>query len=164
MVSAPGGGGRTVCWWGVLQQWGGGQHQVAVQQWGGGGATVGGRFLAAQCRYSLNDRRSGDCGGKGSERGLNDVQWWGIGGGGEMMGPMLGGGGSNSKNRPSHHKYKSPKHSLLIACLETSELKSSEHLMPAALYLFISFLRTKSQMGQTKNWSSEKSHKQDRPD
>ena len=35
------------------------------------------------------------------------------------------------------------------------------NLMPAGRYLFISFLRTKSQMGQTKNRSSEKSHKKD---
>ena len=31
--------------------------------------------------------------------------------------------------------------------------------MPAGRYLFIPFLRTKSQKRQTKNWSSEKSHK-----
>ena len=31
--------------------------------------------------------------------------------------------------------------------------------MPAARYLFIPFLRTKSQMRQMKNWSSKKSHK-----
>ena len=33
--------------------------------------------------------------------------------------------------------------------------------MPAGRYLFIPFLRTKSQMRQTKNWSSEKLHKKD---
>ena len=33
--------------------------------------------------------------------------------------------------------------------------------MPAGRYLFIPFLRTKSQMHKTKNWSSEKSHKKD---
>ena len=31
------------------------------------------------------------------------------------------------------------------------------NLMPSGRYLFISFLRKKSQMGWTKNWSSEKS-------
>ena len=31
--------------------------------------------------------------------------------------------------------------------------------MPPARYLFIPFLRSKSHMGQTKNWSSEKLHK-----
>ena len=31
--------------------------------------------------------------------------------------------------------------------------------MPSERYLFIPFLRTKSQMGQTKNRSSQKSHK-----
>ena len=36
------------------------------------------------------------------------------------------------------------------------------NLMPAGRYLFISFLRTKSQMGQTKNRSSEKLHKDHR--
>ena len=34
--------------------------------------------------------------------------------------------------------------------------------MPAGRYLFIPFLRTKSKKRQTKNWSSEKSHKKDR--
>ena len=36
-----------------------------------------------------------------------------------------GGGGATFKNRPSHHKYKSPKQFLRTAYLETSELKGS---------------------------------------
>ena len=31
--------------------------------------------------------------------------------------------------------------------------------MPAGRYLFFPFLRAKNQMGQAKNWSSKKSHK-----
>ena len=42
-------------------------------------------------------------------------------------GPTVGGGNgvrvSTIKNRPSHHKFKSPKHFLLLAYFETSELK-----------------------------------------
>ena len=77
---------------------------------------------------------------------------------------MVGGGGGGgqqrwfltSKNRPSHHKYKS-QNSLRRKTAERLE----EHLMPAGRYLFIPFLRTKIQKCQTKNRSSEKSHKKD---
>ena len=43
---------------------------------------------------------------------LNDVQGCGLGRGGEASfygGRVLWGGGANFENRPSHHKYKSPK-------------------------------------------------------
>ena len=39
--------------------------------------------------------------------------------------------------------------------------RPTENLMPSECYLFIPFLRTKSQMGQTKIRSSEKSHNKD---
>ena len=35
------------------------------------------------------------------------------------------------------------------------------HLMPSELYMFIPFLKTKNQMGQTRNWSIEKLQKKD---
>ena len=53
-----------------------------------------------------------------------------IGGGGGGVAATWGGGGgrssSTSKNRPSDHKYKSPKQFLSIPYLETSELKGSK--------------------------------------
>ena len=56
-----------------------------------------------------------------------------------------------------------PKIVLEKACLETSkavrELRSQ--LMPSRHYLFMPFLRTKSQMRLTKIFSSEKSYKKD---
>ena len=73
-------------------------------------------------------------------------------------GVATGGGGV----RPSHHKYKSPKQIIRIAYLKTRGLKGSNRINDR--YLFIPFLRTKSQMRQTKNWSSEKSQEKDRQD
>ena len=52
------------------------------------GATVGGVFGCCTATYGVNDGRGGERGGV----------LWGV-----------GGGGSTSKNRPSHHKYKSSK-------------------------------------------------------
>ena len=69
-----------------------------------------------------------------------------------------GGGGSlTSKNRPSHHKYKSPK-KFLFCVSHTWSLVSRKALrsLKAGRY---PFLRAKGQMGGTKNGSSEKSHK-----
>ena len=40
-----------------------------------------------------------------------------------------GGVGSISMNRPSHHKYKSPKQFLLIPYLKTSGLNSSKRIL-----------------------------------
>ena len=58
---------------------------------------------------------------------------------------------STSKNRPSHHKNKSPKHFEL-----NGAEKLEEHIMPAGCYLFILFLRKNGQKRQTKCRSSEK--------
>ena len=47
-----------------------------------------------------------------------------------MWGRWVGGGVvSISKNRPSHHKYKSPKRFLLIAYLKTSGMNSSKRTL-----------------------------------
>ena len=42
--------------------------------------------------------------------------------------------------------------------------RKKENLMPTGRYLFIPFLRAKSQMSQTKNRPSKKSHKKDQQD
>ena len=63
--------------------------------------------------------------------------------------------GSISKNRLSHHKYKSPKHFLLIAYLKTSGLNSSKRTLCKLGAISLSrFGRRKS------NGSEEKSAKQ----
>ena len=69
-------------------------------------------------------------------------------------------GGSISKNRPSHHKYKSPKQFLLIAYSINSGLNGQENLMQTGRCLFIPFLKTKikwvrRQIGQAKNCIKE---------
>ena len=61
----------------------------------------------------------------------DNVQGWGLGVRGAVVGGrglvVVGvGWGSTCKNRPSRHKYKSPKQFPLILSLETSELKSSK--------------------------------------
>ena len=101
---------------------------------------MGGVSLAARGPYGLKD-----------DQGLG----FGVGRGWSEKG--CGGWGSSYMNRPSHHKYKSPKQFLLIAYLETSW----ENLMPPprlALPVY-PIMRTKRQMGQIKNRSREKSHK-----
>ena len=69
-------------------------------------------------------------------------QYWG-GGGNSAVGSTVGVSSTSKNNHPSHHKFKFPKH------FGAEKLK--EHLMPAGRYLFIPFLRTKSQKRQTKN-------------
>ena len=74
---------------------------------------------------------------------------WAIGGGGGGGG--VGGstkeGSSTSKDCPSHHKYKSSKQ------FELKGSKSTKCPLGATCL-----------SGQTKNWSSEKSHKKDGQD
>ena len=50
--------------------------------------------------------------------------------------------GSISKNRSSHHKFKSPKQFRFIAYLKTSVMNGSKR-MQTRLYLFIPFLKMK---------------------
>ena len=83
--------------------------------------------------------------------GLTTVEWratvrWR--GGGNSGGSTVG-VASTSKNHHSH----------LNSVSSNRAEKLYEHLIPARRSLFIPFLRTKSLMGQTKNRSSEKSHK-----
>ena len=92
-------------------------------------------------------------------RGLMGGQHWvggqqRGGGGGNSGGQQGGGGVSTWKNLPSHHKYKSPKQ---------FELKQSGKALRAlnarwALPVYPVFEDEKSKR-QTKNRSSEKSHK-----
>ena len=68
--------------------------------------------------------------------------------------------GINFKNRPSHHKYKSPKQFLLIAYLKTSGLNGFKRTRKTGRYLFIPFLKTKfkwvrQKTGPAKNYIKE---------
>ena len=49
-------------------------------------------------------------GREGHQWGAEATAWWGGGGGNSGGGGSTVGVSSTSKNRPSHHKYKSPKH------------------------------------------------------
>ena len=79
------------------------------------------------------------------------------------LGVTEGGQTFKTKNRRAHLEIVSSKHFWRIAYLETSKAPREllSHLMPTGRYLCIPFLRTKSQMVQTKHWSSENSHKKD---
>ena len=70
---------------------------------------------------------------------------------------MGGGVGSIYKNRPSHHKHKSPKQFLLIAYSKTNGLNGSERTLSKLCVTSITFLKTK--VGHTKNRPSENLHK-----
>ena len=91
--------------------------------------------------------------------------WWGgraLGNSG-MSAQQFGGGwgkkwlgstvwvSSTSKNRPSHHKYKSPKQFELKQSWKTLRAFNSQWALPV-----YPVMRTKSQKRQTKNRSSEK--------
>ena len=74
-----------------------------------------------------------------------------------MWGRWAGGGVSLiSKNRPSHHKYKSPKQFLLIAYLNTSGLNGSKRTLCRLGATSYPISEDESQMGQIKNRPSEK--------
>ena len=91
------------------------------------------------------------------------MQGWGLGGGGgEVRGGgvmcvcVCGGGGGCQPLRTALHTISmSP---------TVSVERLSEHLIPAGRYLFIPFLRTRGQMGQTKNRSSKNRIKKDQQD
>ena len=70
-----------------------------------------------------------------------------------------------AKRRSVQQPLRTSLHTLSLSLqnsLNWSRAEKLYHLMPARRYLFIPFLRTKSQQRQTKSRSSEKSHKTDR--
>ena len=69
-----------------------------------------------------------------------------------------------TKNHPSHLEIVSSKQFRWIAYLKTSKALREllGHFMTSELYLFIPFLRTKSQISRTKTLSSKTSHKKDK--
>ena len=80
-----------------------------------------------------------------------------------MWGQWVGGGvESISMNRPSHHKFRSPKQVLLIACLITSGLNGSKKLYAYWVLPFDPDSENESHMSQTQNRPSEKLHIRDK--